>query len=172
MYKCFTGGNIVASKKGLTDFDENVKKAGSAIGKLLARSQAKIEKAGRQALKTTGELVETMTKKTEETVESTVEKIHEATAPSNEESKNNAIPKFKPIKNKAINESVRFLGEDIINYLVDNGKTTMAEMEMVMGKRRRNPGMTFAAIGWLAGEDKVHITRNGENISLKQPLSF
>ena len=153
--------------KGLKDFDENLKKAATAIGQLLARSQTKLEKTGRQALKTTGRIVDSVTKKAEQTVESTVEKIHEVTASGDEQSKTTAPARFKPIKNKAINESVRFLAEDIINYLTDNGKTTMAELQMIMGKRRRNQGMVFAAIGWLAGENKVHITRDGNNISLK-----
>ena len=153
--------------KGLKDFDENLKKAATAIGQLLARSQTKLEKTGRQALKTTGKIVDSVTKKAEQTVESTVEKIHEATTSGDEQSKKTAPAKFKPIKNKTINESVRFLAEDIINYLTDNGKTTMAELQMIMGKRRRNQGMVFAAIGWLAGENKVHITRDGNNISLK-----
>ena len=113
-------------------------------------------------------MIDTMTQKTEQTVESTVEKIHEATAPDREKSKKNtATARFKPVQNKAINESIRIIAEDIINYLTDNGKTTTAELQMVMGKRRRNQGMIFAAIGWLAGENKVHITRDGNNISLK-----
>lgn len=157
----------MASGKGLKDFDENLKKAGSAIGQLLARSQAKLEKTGRQAIETTEKLVNNMTKKAEETVETTVEKIHEATATSDEQHKKSQTAKFKPIKNMAINDSVRFMGEDILEYLVDNGKTPITEMQMVMEKRRRNPGMTFAAIGWLAGNDKIHITRNGETLSIK-----
>lgn len=157
----------MAPGKRLKDFDENLKKAGAAIGQFLARSQAKLEKTGSRAIKSTEKLVDTMARRAEHTVESTVEKIHEATAPSDDHDHKPSPARFSSIKNKAISESVLFLATDIIDYLTDNGKTTVAELQMIMEKRRRNPGMTFAALGWLVGENKVHITRNGENISLK-----
>jgi ATP:corrinoid adenosyltransferase len=158
---------MVAPKKGPKDFDGNLKKTGAALGQLLARSQAKLEKTRLQAIKSTGRLVDRMTRKAEQTVEATAEKIHTATASTEEQSRKTATARFKPVKNNAINESVRILAEDILTYLIDNGKTTTAELQMVMEKRRRNPGMIFAAIGWLAGENKVHITRDGNNISMK-----
>jgi hypothetical protein len=157
----------VAPRKGLKDFDENLKKAGAAIGQLLARSQAKLEKTGRQALKTTGKLVDTMTKKAGPTLEATGETIPAAPDPGEEQNKKNSPAGFKPIKNNPINISIRLLGEEIIAYLTDNGKTTTAELQMIMGRRRRNQGMVFAALGWLAAEGKVHITRDGNNIGLQ-----
>jgi hypothetical protein len=151
----------------MKDFDKNLKKAGAAIGQLLARSQAKLEKTGRQALKTTGKLVDTMTKKAEPPGEPPVGKIRDASAPGEEQNPKSSPTGFKPIKNNPIDLSIRLLGEEIIDYLTDNGKTATAELQMIMGKRRRNQGMVFAAVGWLAGEGKVHITRDGNTIGLK-----
>ena len=36
-----------------------------------------------------------------------------------------------------------------------------------MEKQRRNPGMIFAALGWLTGEGKAKVTKDGKNISVK-----
>lgn len=157
----------MAPRKKVNDFESSLKKAGSTIGQLVAKSQAKIEKTRRQAIEKTGKLFASISQKAEHTIESTIEKIHEETAPANENNRPDTQPSFKPIKNKAIRESVLFLAEDILEYLTDNGKTPINELLMIMGKRRRNPGMTFGAIGWLIGENRIHITRNGENISLK-----
>ena len=55
----------MTSKKGLKDFDENLKKAGSMIGQLFARSQKKLEETGKQAIKTATELVETVSQTAE-----------------------------------------------------------------------------------------------------------
>jgi hypothetical protein len=162
---CFKGGNIVAPKKGLKDFDKNLKKAGTAIGQLLARSQAKLEERGRQALKSTGKLVDSMTKKAEETMETGVEKIHEATAPETS-AKAQVASAFKPIKNKPIADSIKLLAEEIRIYLDDNGKTPVEELIVIMGRRRRNPGMFFAAVGWLSVEGKVKVTKNGLTLSI------
>ncbi|MEN8134700.1 MAG: winged helix-turn-helix domain-containing protein [Thermodesulfobacteriota bacterium] len=153
-------------KKGLKNFDESLKKAGSALGKLFARSQKKLEEGGRQAVKTASELVDTATKTAEKTVESTVEKIHEATA-TGEATKKAAPPALKSIKSKPIADSVRLLADDISAYLTDNGKTTVADLVAAMEKQRRNQGMIFAAMGWLAGEGKVKVTKDGKNISVK-----
>jgi hypothetical protein len=155
---------LMAAKKGLQDFDENVKKAGAAIGQLLGRFQSHLDKTGRQAIKTAKELVETASKTAEKTVGSTVERIHEATASGPEVKV--APAGLRPVNNKPISESVRLLAADINSYLTENGKTTVDDLLAVMEKRRRNRGMTFAAIGWLAGQDKVKITKDGKNISL------
>lgn len=157
----------MASKKGLKDFDKHLKKAGSAIGQLLARSQAKIEKTTRQAQKSTEKLVGTLAHKSEQVREAAMKNIPRNKNHAEEPIENMSTPKLRPIKNKPIDESIRILGKDIINYLTDNGKTTTAEMMMVMEKRRRNPAMIYGAIGWLAGENRIHITRNGENIALR-----
>ena len=155
----------MSAKKGLHDFDENVKKAGAAIGQLIGRLQTRLDKTGRQAISTAKELVETASKTAEKTVGSTVEKIHEATASEADAKRPTAA--LKPVKNKPIAESVRLLAGDITAYLKDNGKTTVEELVTAMEKQRRNPGMIFAAIGWLAGQDKVKITKDGKNISVK-----
>ena len=153
--------------KGLKGFDENLKKAGSVLGRLFARSQKKLEESGRQAIKTAGELVDTATKTAEKTVESTVVKIHEATA-TGEATKKSAPPAaFRSIKSKSIADSVRLLADDISAYLTENGKTSVAELVTAMEKQRRNQGMIFAAMGWLAGEGKVKVTKDGKNISSK-----
>ncbi|MDF1577888.1 MAG: hypothetical protein P1P81_05520 [Desulfobulbales bacterium] len=157
----------MAPKKGLKDFDKQLKKAGTAIGQLLARSQAMIEKATRQAKKTTGKLAETIANKGGQTLEGTMSNIPKTRKYGKEAPEDMSTPRLRPIKNKPIEESIRILGEDIINYLIDNGKTTTAEMMMVMEKRRRNPAMIYGAIGWLAGENRIHITRNGQNLSLR-----
>ncbi|MCK4838599.1 MAG: winged helix-turn-helix domain-containing protein [Desulfobulbaceae bacterium] len=157
---------MTTSHKGLKNFDENLKKAGSALGRLFARSQKKLEESGRKAVKTANEMVDTATRTAEKTVESTVEKIHEATA-TGEATKKPAPPALKSIKSKSIADSVRLLADDISVYLNDNGKTTVEELVASMEKQRRNQGMIFAAIGWLAGEDKVKVTKDGKNISSK-----
>ena len=153
------------AKKGLQDFDESVKKAGAAIGQLLGRFQTNIDKTGKQAIKTAKELVETASKTAEKTVESTVEKIHEATA--GEAVKKAAVPALKSIKSKSIGDSVKLLADDISAYLKENGKTTVEDLVAAMEKQRRNPGMIFAAMGWLAGAGKVKVTKDGKNISAK-----
>jgi len=157
----------VTSKKGLKDFDENLKKAGAAIGQLLARSQAKLEKTGKQALKTTEMLVGAITLKSERPTEEITEKTPEPTIDVEERNENMSKQRLRPINNKPIAESIRILGDDIVDYLTDNGKTTAAELLMVMEKRRRNLAMIFGALGWLVAEKKIHVTRNGQNISLK-----
>jgi hypothetical protein len=153
-------------KKGLKDFDESLKKAGSALGRLFARSQKKLEERGRQAVKTASVFVDTATKTAEKTVESTVEKIHEATA-SGETTKKTAPLALKSIKSKPIADSVRLLADDISVYLKENGKTAVEELVGAMEKQRRNQGMIFAAMGWLVGEGKVKVTKDGKNISSK-----
>ena len=155
----------MSAKKGLQDFDENVKKAGAAIGQLLGRFQTNLDKTGKQAIKTAKELVETASKTAEKTVESTVEKIHEATAGEN--AKKAAAPALKSIKSKSIGDSVKLLADEISAYLKENGKTTVADLVAAMEKQRRNPGMIFAAMGWLAGAGKVKVTKDGKNISAK-----
>ena len=57
------------------------------------------------------------------------------------------------------------MAADITDYLADNGKTPVTELVAAMEKKRRNQGMIFAAIGWLAGEGKAKVTKNGQNIS-------
>ena len=153
-------------KKGFKDFDENLKKAGSAIGQLLARSQKKLEESGKQAIKTAAELVETVTKTAEKTVESTVEKIHEVTA-TDEPAKKATAPALRSMKSKPIADSIRLLADDISAYLKENGKTTVNDLVTAMEKQRRNPGMIFAAMGWLTGAGKVKVTKDGKNISVK-----
>ena len=155
----------MSAKKGLQDFDESVKKAGAAIGQLLGRFQNNLDKTGKQAIKTAKELVETASKTAEKTVGSTVERIHEATA--GDAAKKSAAPAIKSVKNKPIRESVRLLAGEITDYLKENGKTAVVDLVAAMEKQRRNPGMIFAAIGWLAGEGKVQITKDGKNISAK-----
>ena len=155
----------MSAKKGLQDFDESVKKAGAAIGQLLGRFQNNLDKTGRQAIKTAKELVETASKTAERTVESTVEKIHDATA--GESAKKATAPALKSIKNKPIDDSVKLLADDISAYLKENGKTSVIDLVAAMEKQRRNPGMTFAAMGWLAGAGKVKVTKDGKNISTK-----
>jgi len=157
---------IMPAKKGLQDFDENVKKAGAAIGQLLGRLQSKLDKSGRQAISTAKELVETASKTAEKTVGSTVEKIHEATA-TTDTAKKSAAPALKSIKNKPIGDSVKLLADDIAAYLKENGKTTVEELVAAMEKQRRNPGMIFAAMGWLVGGGKAKVTKDGKNISVK-----
>lgn len=157
----------MAPKKEPTDFDNRLKRAGSAFGQFLARSQAKIEKTTRQAQKSTEKLVETIAHKGGQAREAIIGNPLATTPHGEEHEENMSTPRFRPIKNKPIDESIRVLGEDIINYLIDNGKTTTAEMMMVMERRRRNPAMIYGAIGWLAGENRIHITRNGQNLSLR-----
>jgi nucleotidyltransferase/DNA polymerase involved in DNA repair len=157
---------MTTPQKGLKNFDENLKKVGSVLGRLFARSQKKLEESGRQAIKTAGELVETAAKTAEKTVESTVEKIHEATATGGT-IKKTATPALKSIKSKSIADSVCLLADDISAYLKDNGKTTVEELVAAMEKQRRNQGMIFAAMGWLVGEGKVKVTKDGKNISSK-----
>ncbi len=157
---------MTTSHKGLKNFDETLKKAGSALGRFFARSQKKLEESGRQAVKTASELVDTATRTAEKTVESTVERIHEATA-TEAETKKSAPPVLKSIKNKSIADSVRLLADDISAYLNENGKTAVEELVAAMEKQRRNQGMIFAAMGWLAGEGKVKVTKDGKNISSK-----
>ncbi len=156
----------MSAKKGLKDFDETVKKAGAAIGQLLGRFQSNLDKTGRQAISTAKELVETVSKTAEKTVESTVEKIHEVTA-TGEAAKKPATLALRSIKNKPIADSVQLLADDISAYLKENGKSTVNDLVAAMEKQRRNPGMTFAAIGWLTGKGKVKVTKDGKNISLK-----
>ena len=155
----------MTSKKGLKDFDENLKKAGSMIGQLFARSQKKLEETGKQAIKTATELVETVSQTAEKTVGSTVEKIHDATATGT--AAKATVPALKSIKNKAIKDSVLLLAEDISAYLKENGKTTVTDLVAAMEKQRRNPGMIFAAMGWLVGAGKATVTKDGKNISVK-----
>ena len=156
----------MSAKKGLKDFDETVKKAGTAIGQLLGRFQTNLDKTGRQAISTAKELVETVSKTAEKTVGTTVEKIHEATAVG-EAAKKTTAPALRSIKNKAIADSIQLLADDIAAYLKENGKTTVNDLVAAMEKQRRNPGMTFAAIGWLTGKGKVKVTKDGKNISVK-----
>ena len=105
----------MTTKKGLKDFDEHLKKAGSVIGQLFARSQKKLEESGKQAIKTATELVETVSKTAEKTVGATVEKIHDATA--TETAAKATAPALRSIKNKSIADSIRLLADDISAYL-------------------------------------------------------
>jgi hypothetical protein len=157
---------IMSAKKGLKDFDESVKKAGTAIGQLLGRFQTNLDKTGRQAISTAKELVETVSKTAEKTVGSTVEKIHDATS-TGEAAKKPAAPTLRSIKNKPIADSIQLLADDISAHLKENGKTTVNDLVTAMGKQRRNPGMVFAAIGWLTGKGKIKVTKDGKNISAK-----
>ncbi|MCA1766131.1 MAG: hypothetical protein LC633_07800 [Desulfobulbaceae bacterium] len=158
----------MAPNKERKGFDKHLKIAGTAIGQFLGKSQARFEKATRQAHKTTEKLVETIvTRSGQMTQQVTMGNIPKTTNYGEEPTEKMTTPRLRPIKNKPIEESIRILGEDIINYLIDNGKTTTAEMMMVMEKRRRNPAMIYGAIGWLAGDNRIHITRNGQNLSLR-----
>ncbi len=157
----------MAPNKERKGSDKYLEKAGTAIGKFLGKSQARFEKVTRQAHKTTEKLVETIVTRSGQETQATMGNIPKTTNYGEEPTEEMSTPRLRPIKNKPIEESIRILGEDIINYLIDNGKTTTAEMMMVMEKRRRNPAMIYGAIGWLAGENRIHITRNGQNLSLR-----
>lgn len=145
-----------AKKTKLTETTEKV-------GKALARTKFKAESAGKMAHKKAEELMGEVSKRAHEAMAA----VGKITAPEkNTENKKTPLP-FKAKKGLTIPEQFGFLAGDIVNYLSKNGQVPTTRLINAIMQQKNSRANVLAAIGWLAKEDKLQFSKDGEMVSLK-----
>jgi len=156
----------MADKKKSDKIDENMKKAASSIGKVLARSQIKLEKTRRQAVKKAGEMVDKVTQSAEQALERTASKI-QRTENNSSGTRKGSSTRFSGRGKKSVVDSIGLLAGEVLTYLEENEEIGLSKLVNVMKNRGNSEAMAFGAIGWLAREGKVAISRDGKKISIR-----
>jgi hypothetical protein len=156
----------MADKKKTDKIDENMKKAASSIGKALARSQVKLEKTRRQAVKRAGEMVGKVTHSAEQALDRTAKKIPqtENVIPG---TKRGSSSRFSGRGKKSVIDSIGLLAAEVLIYLEENEEIGLSKLVNVMKNRGNSEAMAFGSIGWLAREGKIAISRDGKKISIR-----
>jgi hypothetical protein len=153
-------------KKKSDKIDENMKKAASSIGKALARSQVKLEKTRRQAVKKAGEMVDKVTSSAEQALERTVKKPHK-TEDDISGTRKVSASRFSGRGKKSVIDSIGLLAGEVLAYLEENEEIGLSKLVNVMKNRGNSEAMAFGAVGWLARENKIAISKDGKKISLR-----
>jgi hypothetical protein len=68
------------------------------------------------------------------------------------------------IKNSGIKEGVGFIAGDIFAYLYKSGEASLNDLKTELNQ---TPAMLQMAVGWLAREDKVQITKKGAGFLIR-----
>ncbi len=155
----------MAKKKSPDKLDQNLKEAATKIGKALARSQVKFEKTRRQALKRAEEMVERVTHSAEKPMGQKVDDAGEAEERIKGTRKGSSS-RFKPTGRKSVTDSIGLLADEVQAYLEENEEIGLSKLVNIMKNRSNSEAMTFGAIGWLARDGKITISRDGKKISI------
>ena len=143
---------MAAKKSKLTETTEKV-------GKALARSSFKAESAGKKAKKKVEDIVGKVSRRSQQTA------TRPKTGQSNSK-KSSAKALFKPGSGLSCSEQIGLAAGDIFHYLRDNGQLPADKVVNAMMRRKNSQAICLAAIGWLAREDKISFSEDGEQLSL------
>lgn len=156
---------MTISKKG-RKLEKGLKKAATTIGKTLARTQVKIEKTGRRALKKAEKLVDSVTHSAEEVLAQTAGKLRQA-----EESISGDLGKgatrFKGVGRKSVAEAIGVLAGEIRVCMEEHEEIGASRLLSLMKGRGHSDAMVFAAMGWLVRDKKIVISEDGKKVSLE-----
>ena len=156
----------MANKRKSDKIDENMKKAASSIGKALARSQVKLEKTGRKAVKKAGAMVDKVTHSAERALDRTAKKFQQS-ANDLSGTRKGSSSRFSGRGKKSVIDSIGLLAEEVRTYLEENEEIGLSKLVNVMKNRGNSEAMAFGSIGWLAREGKVAISKDGKKISIR-----
>jgi hypothetical protein len=146
--------------------EEGLKKAATSVGKTLARSQVKIEKTGRRAVKSAKKLVKGMTHSAEEVLARTAGKLRQAEGLIGGERERNST-RFRGIGHKSVAETIGLLAGEIRIYMEEHEEIGASKLLSVMKGRGYSDAVVFAAMGWLIKEKKIAISEDGKKVSQK-----
>lgn len=155
---------MATSKKG-RKLEDGLKKAATSIGKTLARSQDKIEKTGRRAVKSAEKLVEGITHSAEEVLAQTAGKLRRAgkRRGTNQEK---GPTRFKGVGQKSVAEAIGILAGEIKVCMEEHEEIGASRLLSLMKGRGHSDAMVFAAMGWLVKDKKIVISEDGKKVSL------
>lgn len=156
---------MTTSKKG-RKLEKNLKKAASTIGKTLARTQVKIEKTGRRAVKGAEKLVEGITHSAEEVLAQTAGKLRKAEERLSGD-KERGASRFKGVGRKSVAEAIAILAGEIRICMEEHEELGASKLLSLMKGRGHSDAMVFAAMGWLVRDKKIVISEDGKKISLE-----
>lgn len=156
---------MTTSKKS-RKLEKGLKKAATNIGKTLARSQVKIEKTGRKAVKSAGKLVADITHSAEEVLAQTASKLRQAEERLSGD-KEKGASRFKGVGQKSVAEAIGMLAGEIRICMEEHEELGASKLLSLMKGRGHSDAMVFAAMGWLVREKKIVISRDGKKISLE-----
>ncbi len=145
-----------AKKNKLTETSEKV-------GKALARSTFKAGSAGKVAQKKVEDLVCKVSKKAHEAFDA----VNKLKAPKKAVETKKAAPPFKASKKLTIPEQFGVTAGVIHDYLKKNDSVTTTRLINAIMQKKNSRANVLAAIGWLASEDKIQFSKDGETVSLK-----
>ena len=134
------------------------------VGKALARSTFKAESAGKVAQKKVEDLVGKVSQRAHEAMDA----VNKLTHPDNKvtDTKKTPLP-FKAAKGLTIPEQFGFTAGLIHTYLDQNGLVPTTRLINAIMQKKNSKANVLAAMGWLAREDKLKFSKDGEMISLK-----
>jgi hypothetical protein len=156
---------MTTKKKG-RKLEDGLKKAATSIGKTLARSQVKIEKTGRKAVKKAEKLVEGITHSAEEVLAKTAGKLKQAEERLSVEQERGAT-RFKGVGQKSVAEAIGILAGEIRNCMEEHEEIGASKLLSLMKARGNSDAMVFAAMGWLVRDKKIAISEDGKKVSLE-----
>ncbi|MEN8257438.1 MAG: winged helix-turn-helix domain-containing protein [Thermodesulfobacteriota bacterium] len=147
---------MTAKKTKLTKTTEKV-------GKALARSTFKAESAGKVAQKKVEDLVGKVSKRAHEAMDA----VNKMKAPKKTPEGKKTAPPFKAAKKLTIIDQFGLTAGEIHKYLKKNGLVPTTRLINAIMQKKNSKANVLAAIGWLAKEDKLQFSKDGEMVSLK-----
>ncbi len=134
------------------------------VGKAVARSTFKAESAGRVAHKKAEKLATTVSKQ----AQGAMERVSIFNGAGNAaEDKTTPLP-FKAGPGLTIPEQFGLIAGDIYHYLGEKGLTPTSRVVGAMLQRQQSQANVLAAMGWLAREDKIEFSSDGNMVALKE----
>ena len=133
------------------------------VGKALARSSFQVETVGRRAQKRVEDLVGKVSRRTHDTME----KADTFTAAEKAPDTTKASPPFTADTGLSIPEQFGLIAGAIHTYLDKNGLVPTSRLINAVMQQKNSRANVLAAIGWLAREDKLQFSADGDMISLK-----
>ncbi len=145
-----------AKKNKLTETTEKV-------GKALARSTFKTETAGKVAQKKVKDLVGKVSKRAHDAIDA----VSKLTAAEKDIVSTKTPLPFKTATGLTIPQQIGFTAGAIHDYLDKNGLVPTTRLINAIMQKKNSRANVLAAIGWLAREDKLQFSNDGEMVSLK-----
>lgn len=133
------------------------------VGKALARSTFKAESASKMAQEKIEDLVGKVSKRAHEAMDS----VNKFTGTEKKNAQRKATSPFKADRGLTILEQFGFTAGHIYEYLDKNGLVPTSRLVNAIMRKKNSKANVLAAIGWLAREDKLQFSKDGEMVSLK-----
>ncbi|MBU0681136.1 MAG: winged helix-turn-helix domain-containing protein [Proteobacteria bacterium] len=133
------------------------------VGKALARSTFKAESAGKLAQKKVEDLVGKVSKRAHEAMDA----VTKLKGSEKKDQEKHVSPPFKANKGLTIPDQFGFIAGNIHDYLDKNGMVPTNRLINAIMQKKNSKANVLAAIGWLARENKLQFSKDGEMISLK-----